>query len=44
MFEKGEQIKPDLEKKEMIKYRSVIKKKKKSIEINHKSSFFEKIN
>lgn len=28
MFEKGEQIKPDLEKKEMIKYRSVIKKKK----------------
>lgn len=43
MFEKGEQIKPDLEKKEMIKYRSVIKKKK-SIEINHKSSFFEKIN
>lgn len=30
MFEKGEQIKPDLEKKEMIKYRSVIKKKKKA--------------
>lgn len=29
MFEKGEQIKLDLEKKEMIKYRSVIKKKKK---------------